>query len=198
MRKTTTVRDGPFARGRSSYRGNGQRKHHDKRYAKHVCHSKVRGNSIKSTFRYRKSGVERPPAKVKTSTRRRGITPFRNSEMITEDTVILDAVRGYKIEFVQEPMRMQNQNKPCFMKRGNVSVRETEIGEILHKNAIKLVVSPSANSISICKQSNFAQYFYSTKKGRRSEANIQFERSEQVHFVQTFQGRGKGQRRIPQ
>ena len=74
-------RSGPSRRGRggrSSYRGHGQRWHHDKRYAKPVCHSKVRGNSTKSTFRYRKSGVERPPAKVKTSSRRRAITPFRN------------------------------------------------------------------------------------------------------------------------
>ncbi|KAK3094975.1 hypothetical protein FSP39_008608 [Pinctada imbricata] len=61
-----------------------------------------------------------------------------NWEILTQDEVILDAIKGYKIEFVQNPLKFcQNQEN-----KENMKLVENEIQDLLDKNAVELVEFP--------------------------------------------------------
>ena len=117
-----------------------------------------------------------------------------NSEMITQDTVILDAVRGVQDRICSGTDAHAKSKQTLFYeKRKCVNDRNRNRGVTTQK-------CDNIGRISICKQSNFEQYFYSTKKGRRSEAIFSLKGLNKYILYRHFRagGGGGGQRRIQQ
>ena len=158
IREDSSLRDGPFEGGPRAG-GVGAGLHHTqtqeegtsayltKALTNHVWSEEIRPNVF---VELTKLGFVRPAIDSNSAPVGGRLALFQqNWESITRDHIILEAISGYKIEFIETPETNWNANRPQHMKKENLDIIEKEIAELLTKRAVEMVEFPHHDHIQV-------------------------------------------------